>query len=58
MLLMIPFTGLNMCLYGSPCHLQAEQLRKSAYVPEDEKIYDPDTQRSCTIYAGTMVQQV
>lgn len=40
------------------CILQAEQLRKSGYVPEGTKEYDPDWHRSCTIYAGSMVQQV
>ena len=38
--------------------LQAEQLHKSAYVPEQNKEYEPDKDRSCTIYAGTLVQQV
>ena len=40
------------------CVLQAEQLRKSACVPEGNKEYDPDWHRTCTIYAGSMVQQV
>jgi len=38
--------------------LQAEQLRKSAYVSAPGQDYDPEKDRSCTIYAGTMVQQV
>ena len=38
--------------------LQAEQLRKCAYVSAPGQDYDPERDRSCTIYAGTMVQQV
>lgn len=38
--------------------LQAEQLRKCAYVSAPGQNYDPEKDRSCTIYAGTMVQQV
>lgn len=37
---------------------QAEQLRKSAYVPEPGIDYDPDKHLTCTIYAGSMVSQV
>ncbi|KAL3153346.1 hypothetical protein ABBQ38_011686 [Trebouxia sp. C0009 RCD-2024] len=36
---------------------EADQLRKTAFVREEGKVYDPDKHRSCTIYAGTMVQQ-
>ncbi len=38
--------------------LQAEQLRKCAYVSAPDQNYDPEKDRTCTIYAGTMVQQV
>ncbi len=38
--------------------LQAEQLRKCAYVSALGQDYVPERDRSCTIYAGTMVQQV
>lgn len=38
--------------------LQAEQLRKCAYVSAPGQDYDPEKDRTCTIYAGTMVQQV
>ncbi len=38
--------------------LQAEQLRKCAYVSASDQDYDPEKDRTCTIYAGTMVQQV
>ena len=38
--------------------LQAAQVRKSSYVPDPGVKYDPDRYHSCTIYAGTMVQQV
>lgn len=38
--------------------LQASQLRKSNYVPEKGVDYDPDKANSCTVYAGTVVQQV
>ena len=52
-----PLVGI--CISMSPRDiLQTEQLRKSACVPEDGVDYHPDRHRSCTIYAGTMVQQV
>ena len=38
--------------------LQAAQVRKSNYVPEKGVDYDPDKHHTCTVYAGTMVQQV
>ena len=38
--------------------LQAEQVRKSRYVPEFCVDYHPDKYQSCTVYAGTVVQQV
>ncbi|KAL0043037.1 hypothetical protein WJX79_007543 [Trebouxia sp. C0005] len=34
------------------------QVRKNAYVAEAGEEYHPDRHRSCTIYAGTLVQQV
>ena len=37
---------------------QAAQVRKDGYVPEPSQGYDPDRHHYCTIYAGTMVQQV
>jgi len=38
--------------------MQAAQVRKDSYMPEQGHVYDPDTCHACTIYAGTMVQQV
>ena len=38
--------------------LQAAQVRKAAFVPEDGVRYNPDRHQSCTVYAGTTVQQV
>ncbi len=37
---------------------QVTQVRKNAYVAEAGEEYHPDRHRSCTIYAGTLVQQV
>lgn len=37
---------------------QASQVRKSNYVPEKGMEYDPDKNHTCTVYAGTMIQQV
>ena len=37
---------------------QASQVRKSNYVPQKRVDYDPDKSHTCTVYAGTMVQQV
>ena len=37
---------------------QASQVRKSNYVPEKGLAYDPDKNHTCTVYSGTMVQQV
>ena len=40
---------------------QAAQVRKSAFVEgsnDGKQTYHPETHHSCTIYAGTMVQQV
>ncbi|DBA85718.1 TPA: hypothetical protein ACH3X1_005287 [Trebouxia sp. C0004] len=34
------------------------QVRKNPYVAEAEEEYHPDRHRSCTIFAGTVVQQV
>jgi len=38
--------------------MQAAQVRKSSYVPEKGMDYDPDKNHTCTVYAGTVVQQV
>ena len=38
--------------------MQATQVRKSKYVREKGVDYDPDTHRTCTVHAGTVVQQV
>ena len=38
--------------------MQATQVRKSNYVSSKGMDYDPDTHRNCTVYAGTVVQQV
>ncbi|KAL0049927.1 hypothetical protein WJX82_000871 [Trebouxia sp. C0006] len=37
---------------------EAKQVRKASYVPEAGGDYHPDAQPSCTVYAGTLVQQV
>ena len=37
---------------------EAVQVRKSSYVPDEGVEYDPDNYHSCTVYAGTIVQQV
>ena len=39
-------------------HMQAAQVRKCNYVPEKGIDYDPDKNHTCTVYAGTVVQQV
>ena len=38
--------------------MQAAQVRKTNYVPEKGVDYDPDKSHTCTVYAGTVVQQV
>lgn len=38
--------------------LQAAQVRKSNYVPEKGVDYDPDKHSVCTVYQGTIIQQV
>lgn len=38
--------------------LQAAQVRKDHYVPERGVAYDPEACHTCTIHAGTVVQQV
>ena len=38
--------------------MQAAQVRKSNYVPEKGRDYNPDKNHTCTVYAGTVVQQV
>ena len=38
--------------------MQAVQVRKSQYVAEAGVDYDPDKHSTCTVYQGTMVQQV
>ena len=42
--------------------LQAAQVRKSSFVPEGGVVktngYHPDTHHTCTVHAGTFVQQV
>lgn len=42
--------------------LQAAQVRKSSFVPEGRVVktngYHPDTHHTCTVHAGTFVQQV
>ena len=38
--------------------VQAAQVRKSNHVPERGVDYDPDKNHTCTVYAGTLVQQV
>ncbi|KAL0027251.1 hypothetical protein WJX77_006828 [Trebouxia sp. C0004] len=37
---------------------EATQVRKSNYVREKGVDYDPEKHRTCTVYAGTLVQQV
>ncbi|KAL0023496.1 hypothetical protein WJX79_002152 [Trebouxia sp. C0005] len=37
---------------------EAAQVRKAAFVPEDGVRYNPDRHQSCSVYAGTTVQQV
>ena len=48
----------NLCQVQIPRFVQAAQVRKSQYVPEKRVDYDPDRHHTCTVYAGTMVQQV
>jgi len=38
--------------------MQAAQVRKNGYVPEPDVKYQPDLHNYCSMYAGTMVQQV
>ena len=42
--------------------MQAAQVRKVSFVPDDQLVasgmYDPETHHSCTVHAGTYVQQV
>ena len=38
--------------------VQAAQVRKSHYVPDKGVEYDPEKHHTCTVYAGTIVQQV
>jgi len=38
--------------------MQAAQVRKNGYVPEPDVNYQPDVHNYCSVYAGTMVQQV
>jgi hypothetical protein len=38
--------------------MQAAQVRKNGYVPEPDVNYQPDLHNYCSVYAGTMVQQV
>lgn len=38
--------------------MQAAQVRKVCFVPDDTLDYQPDRHSSSTIYAGTTVQQV
>ena len=38
--------------------MQAAQVRKVRYTPQEGIQYDPDSCPNCTIYAGTHVQQV
>lgn len=38
--------------------LQAAQVRKGSYSPDDGMQYHPESYHSCTIYAGTVVTQV
>lgn len=38
--------------------LQAAQVRKSSYVADPGVQYDPDKYHACTMYAGTVIQQV
>ncbi|KAL0030049.1 hypothetical protein WJX79_003470 [Trebouxia sp. C0005] len=37
---------------------EATQVRKSNYVYENGVDYDPERHRTCTVYAGTVIQQV
>lgn len=49
------------CACNLTCHsiaLQAAQVRKSNYVPEKGVDYDADKHSTCTVYAGTLIQQV
>ena len=57
--LMVPFLPARQSQsYCGMFLLQAAQVRKSNYVPEKGVDYDPDKHHTCTVYAGTMVQQV
>ena len=40
--------------------MQAAQVRKASFVPDNQHLapYDPETHHSCTVHAGTYVQQV
>ena len=38
--------------------LQAAQVRKSGYVPDEGVEYHPDNYHTCTVFAGTIVRQV
>lgn len=38
--------------------LQASQVRKSSYTPDEGVQYNPDAYHACTVYAGTVVNQV
>lgn len=49
------------CSLSASMAPQAAQVRKSAFVvsgDDGKQTYHPETHRSCTIYAGTVVQQV
>ena len=47
-----------LCIRTAMFVMQATQVRKSNYVRVKGMDYDPDTHRTCTVYAGTVVQQV
>jgi len=48
----------RLCISPAMFVMQATQVRKSNYVREKGVAYDPDKHRTCTVYAGTLVQQV
>ena len=49
---------LAFCYEAQHMSVQATQVRKTNYVPEKGVNYTPDKNHTCTVYAGTMVQQV
>lgn len=57
-LCIVCISSLPSVLKHSTLSVQATQVRKTNYVPEKGVNYNPDKNHTCTVYAGTMVQQV